>query len=137
MGFFRKNKPDTTSRHDKPDSFDKGQGDPRYNAKRDEHLFWHTPEGYIIAQDILCQSEYVENHPCPACGNELRIVAHLNRGGQGLSELVTVCVNCRYSLNFIFDISNDVYQQWWAEQTGDTYFRQFDGEPRRPDSPPD
>ncbi len=103
-----------------------------HNPDRTEYLFWYTEEGYIIAQDNTCQHEYIQMTPCPSCGGKLRVIAHLNRGGQGLSELVTVCQNCRYTVNFIFDISNDVYQKWWADQLGPLYIRQYDGPPREP-----
>jgi len=103
-----------------------------YNPSRDEHLFWWTEDGYIIAEDVACQHEYVQGTPCPECGGALAVVAHLNRGGQGLSELVAICRECRHRENFIFDISNDVYQAWWADQLGPLYIQQFDGPPRIP-----
>jgi len=106
-----------------------------YNPNRDDHLYWFTEDGYIIAQDVVCQHEYIEQTPCPDCAGELAVVAHLNRAGQGLSELVTLCRDCRARVNFIFDISNDVYQTWWAEQLGLMYVRQFDGPPRDPFAP--
>jgi hypothetical protein len=102
------------------------------NPQRDQYLFWLTDEGYIIAQDIACQHEYVRQSCCPHCGGALKLMAHLNRAGQGLSEMVTICVQCRERVIFIFDISNEVYQAWWATQLGDFYLRQFDGPPRRP-----
>lgn len=108
---------------------------PTYNPNRDAHLFWYTEEGYIIAQDVQCQYDYIDHTPCPQCKGQLKIVAHLNRDGQGLSEMVTVCRKCRYNINFIFDISNEVYQQWWAAQMGSLYMRVFDGQPRQPHSP--
>jgi hypothetical protein len=106
-----------------------------YNPDRDEHLFWYTEEGYIIAQDVTCQHEYIQDTPCPECGGELVVIAHLNRAGQGLSELVAVCRGCRHRDNFIFDISNEVYQTWWAAQLGPLYVCQYDGPPRAPYSP--
>lgn len=105
------------------------------NPYRDEYLFWYTEDGYIIAQDVLSQYEYVQSVPCPDCDGTLRIMAHLNRAGQGLSEMVTICRDCHYSVNFIFDISNEVYQQWWAEQLGSLYIVQYEGDPRQPHSP--
>jgi hypothetical protein len=106
-----------------------------YNPHRNEYLYWYTEEGYIIAQDVLCQHEYIEQTPCPHCGGTLAVVAHLNRGGQGLSELVAMCPQCRQRVNIIFDISNEVYQAWWAEQLGPLYFQQYDEPPRVPYSP--
>jgi hypothetical protein len=106
-----------------------------YNPNRDEHLYWLTEDGYIIAQDETCQQEYVQQMPCPHCGGSLMVMAHLNRGGQGLSELVALCHDCRQRANFIFDISNEVYQAWWAEQLGDLYICQYDGPPRKPCTP--
>jgi hypothetical protein len=105
------------------------------NPHRDEYLYWLTEDGYIIAQDITCQQEYVQQTPCPHCGGSLIVMAHLNRGGQGLSELVALCRDCRQRANFIFDISNEVYQTWWAEQLGDLYICQYDGPPREPCTP--
>ena len=58
-------------------------------------------------------------------------MAHLNRAGQGLSEMVTICLGCRQRVIFIFDISNEVYQTWWARQLGDLYVRQYDGPARQ------
>lgn len=107
-----------------------------YNPSRDEHLYWLTEDGYIIAQDVACQHEYVQAMRCPACGGRLRVAAHLNRDGQGLSEMVAVCTSCRARASFIFDISNDVYQTWWAAQLGDLYIQPFDGPPRVPVLPP-
>lgn len=106
-----------------------------YNPNRDEYLYWFTEDGYIIAQDVVCQHEYVEQTPCPDCGGGLAVAAHLNRAGQGLSELVTLCRDCHARVNFIFDISNDAYQTWWAEQLGLMYVRQYDGPPRDPFAP--
>ncbi|NDJ77719.1 MAG: hypothetical protein GYB65_15815 [Chloroflexi bacterium] len=103
-----------------------------FNPNRDDCLFWYTEEGYIIAQDVTCQHEYIQDTACPTCGGELVVIAHLNRGGQGLSELVAICRDCKARTNFIFDISNDVYQEWWAEQLGPLYVRQYDGPPREP-----
>lgn len=111
------------------------ESDVGYNAQRDEHLYWLTEDGYIIAQDVLCQYDYVQETPCPDCGGELKIAAHLNRAGQGLSELVAMCTECRAPSNFIFDISNEVYQQWWAKQLGSLYVRQHDNPPREPFEP--
>jgi hypothetical protein len=106
-----------------------------YNTRRNEYLFWRTEDGYIIAQDVNCQHDYVNQTPCAACGGPLRIVAHINRAGQGLSEIVAMCGECRERTSFIFDISNEVFQTWWAEQLGALYVRQFDDEPREPFAP--
>jgi len=121
----------------KPGGKDERQAafDVGYNPRRDEHLYWRTEDGYIIAQDVTCQHEHVERTPCPHCGGALVVAAHLNRAGQGLSELVALCAACRQRANFIFDISNEVFQTWWAEQLGPLYVRQFDGPPREPHSP--
>lgn len=108
-----------------------------YNPGRDETLFWLTEEGYIIAHDVTCQHEYVEGTPCAECGGPLTVIAHLNRGGQGLSELVAMCKECHTRTSFVFDISNDVYQAWWAEQLGTLYVLQYDGPPREPVMPQD
>lgn len=105
------------------------------NPQRDEYLYWLTDDGYIIAQDVACQQEYVRDTSCPHCGGALVTIAQLNRGGQGLSEWVAVCRACRQRTNFIFDISNDAYQRWWAGQLGPLYIRQFDGKPRKPCCP--
>lgn len=105
---------------------------PTYNPNRNEYLFWYTEEGYIIAQDVYSQYEFIENTACLQCSGDLKIIAHLNRDGQGLSEMVTVCRKCRYNINFIFDISNEVYQAWWANQLGNMYVRSFEGKPRQP-----
>ncbi len=106
-----------------------------YNTRRDENLFWRTQDGYIIAQDVNCQHDYVTERPCESCGGPLRVVAHINRAGQGLSEIVAMCGECRQRTSFIFDISNDVFQTWWAEQLGALYVRQFDDAPREPFAP--
>jgi hypothetical protein len=106
-----------------------------YNAERDKYLYWRTEEGYIIAQDVNCQHEYVSATPCANCGGPLRVVAHINRAGQGLSEIVAMCGECRQRTSYIFDISNDVFQRWWADQLGPLYVRQFDDAPREPFAP--
>ncbi|NDJ87487.1 MAG: hypothetical protein GYB66_16555 [Chloroflexi bacterium] len=111
-------------------SFPKG-----YNPNRNEYLYWYTREGYIIAQDILCQYEFVDRAQCPECGGKLRVVAHLNRDGQGLSEMVSLCTACGHNVNVIFDISNEIYQEWLAEQLGPMYVPPFEEEPRTPYSP--
>jgi hypothetical protein len=105
------------------------------NADRNGYLYWRTEEGYIIAQDVNCQHEYVNTTPCANCGGPLRVVAHINRAGQGLSEIVAMCGECRQRTSYIFDISNDVFQRWWAEQLGPLYVRQFEDAPREPFAP--
>ncbi|MBI5957606.1 MAG: hypothetical protein HY866_02655 [Chloroflexi bacterium] len=109
--------------------------DVGYNPERNQYLFWLTEEGYLVAQDITCQHEYVQRATCPHCGGKLKLMAHLNRAGQGLSEMVTICLGCRQRVIFIFDISNEVYQTWWAKQLGDLYVRQYDGPTRQPQEP--
>lgn len=106
--------------------------DPGYNPKRTNDLFRLTGDGYIIAQDIACQYEYVKMQKCADCGCPLNVIAQINRSFQGLNEIVTACPNCGKNYNFIFDISNDVYQRWWAERLGDMYVQNYDGTPRRP-----
>jgi uncharacterized CHY-type Zn-finger protein len=120
------------SRQSEPDQASSTIG---YNADRDKCLYWRTEEGYIIAQDVNCQHEYVNATPCANCGGPLRVVAHINRAGQGLSEIVAMCGECRQRTSYIFDISNDVFQRWWAEQLGPLYVRQFEDAPREPFAP--
>ena len=120
------------SRQSEPDQASSTIG---YNADRDEYLYWCTEEGYIIAQDVNCQHEYVNETPCATCGGPMRVVAHINRAGQGLSEIVAMCGECRQRTSYIFDISNDVFQRWWAEQLGPLYVRQFEDTPREPFAP--
>lgn len=138
MRFIRKkdNTPQP-ERNAPPADPDERLDDVGYNPARDNTLFWLTEEGYIIAHDVTCQHEYVDATPCPQCGSELKVMAHLNRGGQGLSELVAVCRTCHTRTSFVFDISNEVYQQWWADQLGPLYVVQYDGPPREPVEPPD
>ncbi|MBN2302985.1 MAG: hypothetical protein JXQ72_00820 [Anaerolineae bacterium] len=132
MGFLRKKRqPDAKSTKSSGQSTEK----IGYNPNRTEHLFWYTEDGYLVAQDVVCQHEYVEAVGCAHCGGHLLVAAHLNRSGQGLSELVAVCDNCGARANFIFDISNDVYQNWWQEQLGALYVRQHDDPPRAPHHP--
>jgi hypothetical protein len=134
MNVFRRGR--RSSQGDHPPDRRANSVDPvGYNPGRDEYLFWLTGDGYIVAQDVACQHEYVQQTPCDHCGGELVIVAHLNRAGQGLSELVTVCGECHQRANFIFDISNNVYQAWWADQLGPLYIQQYDGDPREPVHP--
>jgi len=126
----RSRQPSTATREPEHDSLPVG-----YNPHRDSTLYWRTAEGYIIAHDILCQREYVEQCECPACGEPLRVVAQLNRAFQGLNELTALCTGCYQRVTFIFDISNEVYQTWWAGQLGPAYVVQYDGPPREPVSP--
>ena len=107
---------------------------PEVNANRTVDLWALTTDGYIIAEDIACQTEYVSVQSCPNCGHTpLRMMAQINRAFQGLNELVTRCANCREIYVFIFDISNEVYQAWWAERMGTMYTRLYDGAPRQGD----
>lgn len=124
------NPPAHDTHDDPPVSHDVG-----YNPHRDDYLYWLTEDGYIIAQDVTCQYDYVQDTPCARCGGELKTAAHLNRAGQGLSELVAVCKDCGKPTNFIFDISNHVYQAWLADQLGALYVRQHDNAPREPFEP--
>jgi hypothetical protein len=104
--------------------------DPGYNPNRTRELFAITADGYILAQDIRCQYEFIEQQRCSTCQHEIVPIAQLNRAFQGLNEVVTICPNCGEHYSFIFDISNEVYQNWWAERMGDMYFRTYDGPPR-------
>lgn len=110
----------------------KQESDPAVNPNRTADLFAATTEGYIIAQDIACQHEYIESQPCSNCGGVLMPIAQINRAFQGLNEVVTICPDCSERASFIFDISNEVYQTWWAELMGDMYIRTYDGKPRAP-----
>ena len=38
-----------------------------------------TPDGYIIAQDIACQYELIEAHPCDRCQGRLLPIAQLKK----------------------------------------------------------
>ena len=107
--------------------------DTGYNPNRTKDLFALTTDGYIIAQDIACQQEYIDMHRCPVSGQPLRIVAQINRAFQGLTELVAISPATGERFSFIFDISNDVYQSWLAEQTGEFYERIYEGPPRTAD----
>lgn len=107
--------------------------DSGVNPHRTLDLFALTTDGYIIAQDIACQNEYVAEQFCPECHSSLAVIANINRSFQGLTEVVCVCQGCGHKYSFIFDISNDVYQAWWAERMGDLYVRTFDGPGRRAD----
>lgn len=106
--------------------------DPGMNPNRTADLFALTEEGYIIAHDINCQYELVQQQPCGKCGHDLHPIAQINRAFQGLNELVALCSNCGERYSFIFDISNEVYQAWWAERMGENYVRMYDGAPRVP-----
>jgi hypothetical protein len=135
MGLLRKRR--RSRRADRAPGPDRDRSDvpAGYNLNRDEHLYWRTEEGYLIAQDVTCQHEYIQVMPCEHCGGSLVVIAHLNRSGQGLSELVAMCRDCHQRANFIFDISNEVYQSWWADQLGTLYVQQYDGPPREPHHP--
>lgn len=101
--------------------------DPALNPYRTDDLFALTTDGFIIAQDIACQYEFVAAQRCPETGKRLKVIAQINRSFQGLNEVVAVSLGTGKQHNFIFDISNDVYQSWWAETMGDFYVRLFDG----------
>jgi hypothetical protein len=107
---------------------------PGVNPNRTSDLFALTLDGYIIAQDIDCQNEFINAQVCAVCQAELIPIAQINRAFQGLNEIVTICPNCGQRFSFIFDISNEVYQTWWAERMGDAYIRIYDGPPRTPGS---
>ncbi|GAB4518679.1 MAG: hypothetical protein OHK0046_26610 [Anaerolineae bacterium] len=104
-----------------------------YNPRRTDDLFALTEEGYIIAQDIACQYEYILMQEPEACGQALVPVAQINRSFQGLSEIVALCPTTGERYSFIFDISNVGYQTWWAEQMGEHYEVTYDGPPRQPE----
>lgn len=104
-----------------------------YNPNRTIDLFALTLEGgYIIAQDIACQHEYILLQTCPDCSQNLMPIAQINRAFQGLNEVVAVCPEGAH-FSFIFDISNEVYQEWWIDQIGFEYVNPFDIPPRQPD----
>ncbi|HLV36271.1 MAG TPA: hypothetical protein VKY59_14185 [Spirillospora sp.] len=107
--------------------------DSGYNPNRTPDLFALTYDGYIIAQDIVCQQEYVAMHRCPVSGEPLRVIAQINRAFQGLNEVVALSPATGERYSFIFDISNDVYQMWWADRMGDLYEPLHECEPRQPD----
>lgn len=104
--------------------------DPAFNPNRTPDLFGLTEDGYIIAQDIACQQEYIAGQRCPVSGRPLITVAQINRAFQGLNEVVALSPATGERYSFIFDISNDDYQMWWAQQMGDLYERLYDGMPR-------
>jgi hypothetical protein len=107
--------------------------EPGYNPNRTIDLFALTHDGYIIAQDILCQQEYIDEQCCPDTGLPLTVIAQINRSYQGLNEVVTISQATGKTYTFIFDISNEVYQAWWASQLGDLYVCPFDFPPRTAD----
>ena len=109
------------------------QIDPGYNPNRTIDLYALTPDGYIIAQDVACQQDYVAEQQCPETGRPLVIIATINRAFQGLNELVALSPATGEKFSFIFDISNDDYQAWWATQMGDQYQQLYDGPPREAD----
>jgi hypothetical protein len=106
--------------------------DPAFNPNRTSDLYALTADGYIIAQDIACQHALIEEQPCGNCGGVLVPIAQINRAFQGLNEIVAVCAECGERYSYIFDISNEVYQTWWADRMGDMYVRTYDGPPRTP-----
>jgi hypothetical protein len=106
--------------------------DPAINANRTDELYGLTSEGYIIAQDIACQHELIAVLECDNCGGKLLPIAQINRAFQGLNEVVALCEECSQHHSLIFDISNEVYQSWWAERMGENYVQIYDGPPRIP-----
>lgn len=104
-----------------------------YNPNRTQDLFALTPDGYIIAQDIACQHEYIMMQTCSDSRTRLVPIAQINRAFQGLVEIVAACPESGETYGFIFDISNEVYQAWWAAQMGENYDRIFTGPPRMAD----
>lgn len=98
-----------------------------YNPHRTADLYALTTDGYIIAQDIASQYEYILER-----FEGLTPIAHINRSFQGLSEIVALDRGSGERLSFIFDISNEVYQAWMAAQFGSGYQRGYDGPPRQP-----
>lgn len=107
--------------------------DPLRNPQRTPALFRHTPEGYIIAEDISSQYDYVKyNAACPACRGLLRVTAHISRATRGLSEIRCECRICHHPTILLFDISNTAYQRWLASLMGDLYTRHYAGPPRHP-----
>ena len=107
--------------------------DSGVNPNRTLDLFAVTTDGYIIAEDIACLNEYVAEQYCTECNSSLAVIAQINRSFQGLTEVVSFCQGCGQKYSFIFDISNEVYQTWWAERMGDLYVRTFDGTGRMAD----
>lgn len=124
---------DFLRRFRKQDSQAQTHVDPLVNPQRTPTLFAPTAEGYIIAQDIGSQYEYATEHAhCPECGGQLQVMAQINRAGQGLNEMVCVCLVCYAGCNLLFDISNEVYQAWLADMMGELYIQNYDGPPREP-----
>jgi hypothetical protein len=105
----------------------KAEIDTGINPHRTLNLFALTTDGYIIAEDIACLNEYIAEQACSVCNSTLAVIAQINRAFQGLTEVVSFCPSCGKKYSFIFDISNDVYQAWWADRMGDLYVRTFDG----------
>lgn len=99
-----------------------------YNPNRTPDCYALTMDGYIIAQDVACQYEYILTQR-----DDLVPVAHINRSFQGLSEIVAVSQQTGEQFSFIFDISNAVYQTWLAARLGPAYERLYDGPPREID----
>ena len=110
----------------------KTENDPTINPNRSGDLFARTEDGYIIAQDISCQHELIEQQGCSNCGGVLMPIAQINRAFQGLNEVVAICTECSERHSFIFDISNEVYQSWWMDNMRENYVRMYDGPARTP-----
>lgn len=103
-----------------------------YNPNRTIDLFALTFDGYIIAQDIASQYEFIYDQVSED-GNPMIPIAHLNRSFQGLSELVAIDTKTGDHYSFIFDISNAVYQAWLAQHLGELYENAYEGQPREAD----
>lgn len=103
-----------------------------YNPDRTIDLFALTHDGYIIAQDVASQHEYVLEQRTEG-GDPIMPIAHINRSFQGLSEIVAICPTTGERFSFIFDISNHIYQTWLQEQMGELYEVNYEGAPRKAD----
>jgi hypothetical protein len=118
------------------DGQEDSNADPSVNPHRTAELFAPTAEGYLIAQDIACQYEYVQQVArCAACGSSLRVAGLITRAALGLNEIVCICTACQARTSLTFDISNAVYQTWLAGQMGDFYSSSYNGPPRKPVDP--
>lgn len=103
-----------------------------FNPNRTIDLFALTHDGYIIAQDIASQHEYVLDQRTEE-GFPIMPIAHINRSFQGLSEIVAICGQNGERFSFIFDISNTVYQDWLQDQMGELYEVNYEGSSRKAD----
>ena len=103
-----------------------------FNPNRTVDLYALTNDGYIIAQDIASQHEFVLDQRTEE-GYPIIPIAHINRSFQGLSEIAAICPQNGEHYSFIFDISNAVYQDWWRKQMGDNYEANYEGPARSAD----